>query len=95
MNIDDKRFVKFNQFLFLYNYKINYIDEAHKQSLPKLSVNIIYKNGGFDYQRYFAKNNTDLFEHIMQAIEADTKLPAPIKNIINDKWFFKSYKAAA
>ena len=72
MNIDDKRFIKFNQFLFLYNYKINYIDEAHKQSLPKLSVNIIYKNGGFDYQRYFAKNSIDLFEHIMQAIEADT-----------------------
>lgn len=71
MNIDDKRFIKFNQFLFLYNYKINYIDEAHKQSLPKLAINIAYNYNSFDYQRYFAKNNTDLFEHIMQAIEAD------------------------
>lgn len=32
---------------------------------------------------------------IEKAIEADTKLPSPIKDIINDKWFFKSYKAAA
>lgn len=71
MNIDDKRFINFNQFLNLYNYKINYIDEANKQSLPKLAVNIIYKNGGFDYQRYFAKNNTDLMMIIEQAIKED------------------------
>ena len=32
---------------------------------------------------------------IEKAIAADTKLPSPIKDIINDKWFFKSYKAAA
>ena len=29
------------------------------------------------------------------ALEADTKLPAPIKKIISDKAFFKSYKGAA
>lgn len=32
---------------------------------------------------------------IQKAIEADNKLPAPIKDIINDKLFFKSYKYAA
>lgn len=32
---------------------------------------------------------------IEEAIAANTKLPSPIKDIINDKWFFKNYKAAA
>lgn len=73
MNIDNKRFIKFNQFLFLYNYKINYIDEAHNQSLPKLAVSIVYKKGSFDYHRYLAKNNNDLFNNIRQAIRNDSE----------------------
>lgn len=71
MNIDNEDFLKFNQEIFFYNYKINYIDKATTEGLRNKSANIVYKTNCLKcaYKQY--KNYKEMFAEIMKAIESD------------------------
>lgn len=71
MNIDNEDFIKFNQEIFFYNYKINYIDKATTDSMKNKSANIVYKTNCFkcDYKQY--KNYKEMLAEIIKAIESD------------------------
>ena len=74
MNIDNKDFIKFMQNLYLYNYKINYIDEVNQQSgfIPLLTANIILLiDGARDYKRLTAKSYKELFSKLITEIDND------------------------
>lgn len=73
MNIDNEDFLKFNQEIFFYNYKINYIDKATTEGLRNKSANIVYKTDCIkcDYRQY--KNYKEMFSEIIKAIESDKK----------------------
>ena len=71
MNIDNEDFLKFNQEIFFYNYKINYIDKATTEGLRNKSANIVYRANGIkcDYKQY--KTHKEMFDAILKAIESD------------------------
>ena len=74
MKIDDKNFLRFMQSLYLYNYKINYIDEINQQSgfIPLLTANVILLiDGARDYKRLTAKSYKELFSKLIDEIESD------------------------
>lgn len=71
MNIDNEDFLRFNQEIFFYNYKINYIDKATTEGLKKKSANIVYRTKSIkcDCKQY--KNYKEMFAGIIKAIESD------------------------
>ena len=73
MNIDNEDFLKFNQEIFFYNYKINYIDKATTESLRNKAANIVYRTDCYkcDYKQY--KTYKAMFDAIIKAIESDKK----------------------
>lgn len=71
MNIDNEDFLKFNQEIFFYNYKINYIDKATTEGMKNKSANIVYKTDCIKcyYRQY--KSYNEMFSEIIKAIEND------------------------
>ena len=73
MNIDNEDFLKFNQEIFFYNYKINYIDKATTEGLRNKSANIVYKTDCLKCDCMKYKNYKEMFSEIIKAIDSDKK----------------------
>lgn len=84
-----------------YNYiDINYgIQKGYIDSFPRFMERMINAcRSETDAQAVINTANKKRLNSrkiVQLALEADTKLPAPIRKIIGDKAFFKSYKGAA
>lgn len=84
-----------------YNYiDINYgMQKGYIDSFPRFMERIITAcRSETEAQAVVSSANRKRFSNrrlIELALEADTKIPAPIKKIIADKAFFKSYKGTA
>lgn len=73
MNIDNDDFIKFNQEIFFYNYKINYIDKATADSMKNKTANVIYKTDCFKYDYNNYKNYKAMLSDIINKIANDKK----------------------
>ena len=84
-----------------YNYiDINYgIQKRYIDSFPRFMERIIMAcKSETEARQVVSKANMKRINGrriIELAISYDSKIPSPIKRIINDKFFFKSYKNAA
>ena len=84
-----------------YNYiDINYgIQKGYIDSFPRFMERMInacrYETDAQAVINIANRKRLNSRKIIELALEADTKLPAPIRKIIADKAFFKSYKGAA
>ena len=84
-----------------YNYiDINYgIQKGYIDSFPRFMERMInacrYETEAQAVINIANRKRLNSRRIIESALEADTKIPAPIKEIIGDKLFFKSYRGAA